>query len=77
MIAVGNKKGGNTTKTDGIIVIICLWYHCWGQIIVYTDFIWIKFLFGLMKKTRINEFTIGHMIHPNLNIKKIIKRTSG
>ena len=38
------------TKTDGIIVIICLCYHCWEEIIVYPYFIWLNILFGLMKQ---------------------------
>ena len=47
MIAVGNKKKKNT---DGIIVIICLCYNCWGEIAVYPYFICINALFGLMKQ---------------------------
>ena len=32
-------------KTDGIIFIICLFYHCCGQIIVYPYFIWLSIFF--------------------------------
>ena len=50
MIAVGNKNNKLKTKTDGIIVFICLCYNCWKRIIVYHYFIWINVLFGLMVK---------------------------
>ena len=72
MISGGNEnKKKLKTKTNGIIVIICLCYHCWGQIIVYSYFIWLNVLFVLIKqKKRINEFTIGYMINPGLNVNK-------
>ena len=53
MIAVGNENQKNQSKTDGIIVIICPCYHCWGQIIVYPYFIWLNVLFGLMKQKNV------------------------
>ena len=53
MIAVGNENQKNKTKIDGIIVIICLYYHCWGIIIVYRYYIWINVLFGLKKQVNV------------------------
>ena len=46
MISVGKKNKKMKTKTDGIIVIVCICYHCWGQIIVNPYFIWLNILFG-------------------------------
>ena len=70
MIAVGDKEKILKTKTDGIIVIICICYHCWWRIIVYPYFIRLNVLFGLKKKKGINEFAIGYMINPGLNVNK-------
>ena len=74
MIAVGNENKKLTINTDGIIFIVCLCYHCWGKIIVYPYFKWINVLFGLMKqKKRFNEFTIGYIINPVLNVNKAFR----
>ena len=71
MIEVGNSN--KTTENKDI------WNHynqiptkSWlGLIIVYPYFIWLKVLFCLKeKKKRINEFSIGYMINPKLNIYK-------
>ena len=47
--------------------------NCWGLIIIYPYFIWLKVLSGLKKTKRINEFTIGCMINQKLNINKAFK----
>ena len=49
IISVGNKKKIQST-INGIIVIICPCYHSLGKIIVYSYFIWVNVLFGLMKQ---------------------------
>ena len=73
MIAVGNQNKKIKTKTNVIISIICPCNHCWGLIIIYPYYTWLKSLFGLNKKERIIEFSIGYMINPTLNIKKPFK----
>ena len=74
MVVVGNEKKNIKLKTDGIIVIICPCYHCWGEIIIYPYFIRLNVSFGLMKKKRIYKFTIEYMIHPGLNVNKTLKK---
>ena len=73
MISVGNDNKKLKTKKFGIIVIICLCYHCWGKIIVYPYLIWLNVLFGLTEKKLINEFTIGYMINTGLNVNKAFR----
>ena len=73
ILSVGKHNKKIQSKTNGIIVIICLCYHCWGLITVYPYFIWLKVLFGLRKKERINEFSIGYMINPKSNINKSLR----
>ena len=53
MIEVGNENKKIKTKTYGIIVFICPCNHCWGIIIVYPYFIWLKVLFGLKKQKKV------------------------
>ena len=53
MIVVGNDNKKLKTKTDNFIFIVCLYYHFWGEIIVYPYFIWINVLFGLMKQNNV------------------------
>ena len=53
IISVGNENKKISSNTNGIIVIIFLCYHCWGQIIVYPYFIWINVLFGWMKQKNV------------------------
>ena len=66
MIAVENENQKMKTKTDGIIFIICLFYHCWGIIIVYPYFIWINvFIWINETKQRINELNIGYITNPS------------
>ena len=48
IIAVRSEKEIKTKK-DGIFVIKCLCYHCWGTIIVYRYYIRLKGLFELEK----------------------------
>ena len=74
MIAVGNENKKVKTKTDGIIVIIWLCYHCWGVIIVYPYFILLNILFGLLRQKIINEFTVVYIINPGLNVTKSFRQ---
>ena len=69
MIEVGNEKDIIKSKTDGIIVITCLCYYCWGENyrlpLFHTPkyFIWIN-----EAKKLSNEFTIGYTINPGLTV---------
>ena len=59
------------TKTDGIIVIICLCYHCREKnhslplLYMAKHFIWLN-----ETKKRYNDFAIGYMINTCLNVNK-------
>ena len=62
------------SKTDGIILIICPCYNCWGAnhclplFRMAKSFIWLN-----ETKQRINELTTGYMINTNLNINKAFR----
>ena len=73
MIEDGNENKKLRTKIDRIILRILPCNNCWGIIIVYPYFIWLKVLFGLRKQTII-EFSIGYMINPTLNINKAFRK---
>ena len=50
MIAVGNYNRKIKTKKNGIVSIICPCNNCWGLIIVFPYYVWLKVLFGLKKQ---------------------------
>ena len=52
-ISAWNERKKLETKTGVIIVITCLCYDCWRQIIVYHYFIWLNVLFGQIKQNNV------------------------
>ena len=65
------KKLG--TKIDGIIVIVCLCYHCWGANRRIPLFHMSKCFICLNEKKIVNEFTIGYMINTVFNVNKAFR----
>ena len=53
MIEIENKTEKFKTKIDGIIVIVFQYFHCWGLISAYLNYICLKVFFGFMKQMNI------------------------